>query len=171
MMYTNKGEIRSGSRCLVPEPIEIVLALDDQFKNPAKIPTAAAEPATIVTSASVSLGTSATFERCSHRDLTQVWYFEPLNLEESSGRFIHKASGLCLGLKESSTEKKKKAGPKSVLNYLARVAQDITKDVEQPLLVDCQSAQAQRWAMNGPAEWEKAAKKKQLKMKNSSREE
>ena len=47
-----------------------------------------------------------------------------------------------------------------MLNYLAQVARDITKDVEKPMLVECASDETKRWAMNGPAEWEKIKKKK-----------
>ena len=154
-MYTNKGELRSGSRCLVPvtetdEAAETQPDLNPKFKNLPK---------------PIAVGSNATFEKCNPRDSNQVWYFEPMNLHEASGRFIHKPSGLCLGLKSQKKGDTKQRGPKSVLNYLARVAQDITKDVERPILAKCTGGE--RWSMNGPAEWEKVGNKRT----SNSREE
>lgn len=40
-----------------------------------------------------------------------------------------------------------------MLGYLARVAQDIARDIERPVMVDCAAA-SQRWAMNLRAEWD-----------------
>ena len=74
-------------------------------------------------------------------DNSQVWKFEGSHL-------IHADTDLCLTFKGRTSAK-----PKSLVNYLSQLAQDLLTTEQSVALADCNNGHQQVWALDGPLHW------------------
>eukprot|EP00095_Tigriopus_kingsejongensis_P003966 maker-scaffold79_size400133-snap-gene-3.17 protein:Tk03966 transcript:maker-scaffold79_size400133-snap-gene-3.17-mRNA-1 annotation:"polypeptide n-acetylgalactosaminyltransferase 5 isoform x1" len=98
---------------------------------------------------------NVTFSTCSGSE-KQKWNFEAVDKSDTDviWRIQHIPSHLCLTF--DSDESVPKEVKKSILSYLANMAQDIIKNVPAPVLQQCQEdlrASQQGWMLNNRAQW------------------
>ena len=94
---------------------------------------------------------NVTMKGCSNDYEHQKWDF-------NRGKLVNRATKECLYF--DSSLKDEEVPKKSMLNFLANLAQDLLKDVPRPSLVNCDSAKNgnhemnAKWVMDEPVNWD-----------------